>query len=124
MALPFLLNRMLAIVGNSIILTKQHPSELSDIEKAEAFQISLLGRSTGEQRVKEQHGWWNEREQEAEFLATTFEPETPLPFVEARRVYFESDCSTRARRVCAFAVFQLPGKQVHYRDLRKAAGTS
>ena len=76
-------------MGHSIILTKSHPSELSTFAKAEAIQISLLGGPTGEQNFKEQHGWWDEYNQKAEFLETTFEPETALPFDEARKLYNE-----------------------------------
>ena len=74
-------------MGSSIILTKYHPSELGTFEKAEAIQISLLGGATGEQNFKETHGWWDERNQKAEFLQPTFGPETALPFDEARKLY-------------------------------------
>ena len=73
-------------MGNTVILTKNHPSELTTIDKAEAFQISLLGGPTGEQKFKEQHGWWDEQNQKAEMLATTFEPDTALPFDDARKL--------------------------------------
>lgn len=74
-------------MGNTVILTKNHPSELGAIEKAEAYQISLLGGATGEQRIQEQHGWWNEQNQKAHALVITFAPEEALPFEEARQLY-------------------------------------
>jgi hypothetical protein len=69
-------------MGNTVILTKNHPSGLADIQKAEAFQASMLGGPTGEQLIKEQHGWWNEREQKADWLVDSVLPrrgkENPL----------------------------------------------
>jgi hypothetical protein len=76
-------------MGNTVILTKSHPAELGVIEKAEAFQISMLDGPTGEQRLQEQHGWWDEQNQKAQWLVTTLAPELALPFEEASRSYFE-----------------------------------
>jgi len=109
-------------MGNSIILTKHHPSELSNIEKAEAYQISLLGGPTGEQRVKEQHGWWNEKDQKPEFLATTFEPEHPLPFEEARRVYIEQITVRALQGFLYSRSFSFLENRFVYRDLRDVPG--
>jgi hypothetical protein len=109
-------------MGNTIILTKNHPSELSNIAKAEAFQISMLGGATGEQTVKEQHGWWNEREQKAEFLATTFEPETPLPLEEARRVYTEQIAKRALEGFFHSRSYNFNENRFVYRDLRGVEG--
>ncbi|MGB6876758.1 MAG: hypothetical protein WBD87_12090 [Candidatus Acidiferrales bacterium] len=76
-------------MGNTIILTKNHPSELGAIEKAEAYQVSLIGGPTGEQRLQEQHGWWDETNQKAQWLATTLAPEASLPFDDAKKLYLE-----------------------------------
>lgn len=75
-------------MGNTIILTKHHPSELADIEKAEAYQVSMLGAATGDQIVQEQHGWWNEAKQQPEFPATTLKTEKRLPLNEAKEMYY------------------------------------
>jgi hypothetical protein len=109
-------------MGNTIILTRNHPSDLDTVAKAEAFQISLLGGPTGEQRVKEQHGWWNEQNQKAEWLATTFEPDTALPFDEARNVY-HSQIARRALEgfVHARSYSFIENKFV-YHDLRQTLG--
>lgn len=74
-------------MGNTIILTKHGPSDVASIEKSEAYQISLLGRSSGEQQLREQHGWWDEKNQRSQWLATTLAPEAPLPFDEAMKLY-------------------------------------
>jgi hypothetical protein len=109
-------------MGNSVILTKNHPSELTAIEKAEAFQISLLGGATGAQLVKEQHGWWNEADQKAEFLVTTFEPDTPLPFEEARKVYLEQIAKRALEGFVHSRSFSFTENKFVYRDLREVAG--
>lgn len=86
-------------MGNTVILTKNHPSEIDSIEKSEAYQISLLGGASGDQRLQEQHGWWDEKNQKAQWLATTLAPETPFPFDEARKLYTEQ-IARRARGLC------------------------
>ncbi|MGB2590951.1 MAG: hypothetical protein WA853_17840 [Candidatus Acidiferrum sp.] len=110
------------IMGNTVILTKNHPSELDTIERAEAVQISLLGGTTGDQIVQEQHGWWNEREQKAEFLATTLRPETPLPFEEARRVYTEQISVRVLEGYVHSRSYSFTENRFVYRDLREVAG--
>ncbi len=104
-------------MGNTIILTKSHPSELGDIMKAEAYQISLLGGATGEQRVQEEHGWWNEKEQKAEWLQKTFQPETPFPFDEARRTYFDQIFSRVQQGFVHSRSYSFPEGKFVYRDL-------
>jgi hypothetical protein len=109
-------------MGNTVILTKNHPSELDTIAKAEAYQVSLLGGPVGDQRVKEQHGWWNEEKQKAEWLATTFEPESALPLDEARKVY-NSQISLRALQGFVHArSFSFNENKFVYRDLRLIPG--
>ena len=76
-------------MGRTIILTKNRPDELHDISKAESFQISLLGGPTGEQIIQEQHGWWDEEEQKAQHLVTTFRPENKEPLEEAGQIYLD-----------------------------------
>ncbi|MGC2106273.1 MAG: hypothetical protein WA647_14350, partial [Candidatus Acidiferrum sp.] len=92
------------------------------IERAEAVQISLLGGTTGDQIVQEQHGWWNEREQKAEFLATTLRPETPLPFEEARRVYTEQISVRVLEGYVHSRSYSFTENRFVYRDLREVAG--
>lgn len=74
-------------MGRTIILTKSHPDELHDINKAESFQISLLGGPTGYQIIQEQHGWWDEEKQTAQNLVTTFRPENKESSEEAAKIY-------------------------------------
>jgi hypothetical protein len=109
-------------MGNSVILTKNHPSELGEIEKAEAFQISLLGGPTGEQSVKEQHDWWNEREQKAEFLVTTFEPDAPLSLEAARKVYFDQITRRVLEGFFHSRSYSFTENRFVYRDLRDVPG--
>lgn len=77
------------IIGDAIILTKHRPSELLDSERTEAYLIALQSGALGTHSVVEQHGWWNECEQKAQFVATTFAPQTALSFEESRRIYFD-----------------------------------
>ena len=74
-------------MGNTVILTKNHPSELVTVGKSEAYQISLLGGPAGDQQVQEQHGWWDEQNQKALWIATTLRSETPLPYEIAKNEY-------------------------------------
>jgi hypothetical protein len=76
-------------MGNTIILAKFHPDEfIEDIEKAECYQISLLGGPTGDQIFQEQHGWWDEKNQKAHALVTTIRPDERLSAEEARESYY------------------------------------
>lgn len=104
-------------MGNTIILTKNHPSELRDIEKAESFQISLLGGPTGEQRVREEHGWWNERDQKAEWLAVTLAPDTPYPFQVARNLYFRQILNRVQEGFVHSRSYSFTEERFVYRDL-------
>ena len=104
-------------MGNSIILTKNHPSNLGTVEKAEAFQISLLGGPAGEQIVQEQHGWWNEKEQKPEWLATTFRPETPLTHDQAKQVYYDQITKRVSEGFVHSRSFNNSENRFVYRDL-------
>ncbi|HXJ12010.1 MAG TPA: hypothetical protein VNH19_07035 [Candidatus Limnocylindrales bacterium] len=109
-------------MGKTVIVTKHHPSELGDIEKAEAYQICLLGGSTGDQIVQEQHGWWNERQQKAEALVTTFRPDEPLPLEKAVTIYVEQ-LSIRALEGFVHArFFSFTQNKFVYQDLRQTEG--
>jgi len=110
-------------MGKVAILTRNPPAELGDIQKAEAYQIALLGGATGDQRVKEQHGWWNETEQRAEFLSTTFEPDTPLPFEEALKVYYDQIGLRASQGFMHVRYYSFIENRYVYEDLRKATGT-
>jgi len=109
-------------VGNTVILTKNNPSELADIEKAEAFQISLLGGPTGPQILQEQHGWWNERDQRAEALAVTLLIQDPLPEAEARRAYTAQIASRALQGFVHSRSFNFNENKFVYRDLREVEG--
>ena len=74
-------------MGNSIILTKQHPDVATTVGEAEAFQISLLGGASGPQRVQEEHGYWDEQAKKAQWRVYTLKIEEPLPFEAARKIY-------------------------------------
>jgi hypothetical protein len=104
-------------MGNTVILTKNHPSELGAIEKAEAYQVSLLGGATGEQRLQEQHGWWDERNQKAQWLATTLAPETPLPFDEAKKLYIEQIAKRASEGFVHSRSYNFPEGRFVYRNL-------
>lgn len=106
-------------MGNMVILTKNHPSELADIEKAEAFQISLIGGRTGPQILQEQHGWWNERDQRAESLAVTLRTVEPLPEAEARRAYTAQIASRALQGFVHSRSFNFNENKFLYRDLRE-----
>ena len=109
-------------MGNTVILTKSHPSELVDIEKAEAFQISLLGGETGPQILQEQHGWWNERDQRAEAHTVTLCLEEPLPETEARRAFTAQIASRALQGFVHSRSFNFNENKFVYRDLREVAG--
>ncbi len=109
-------------MGKTIILTKNHPFELRDIEKAEAFQISLLGGPTGPQILQEQHGWWNERDQKAEALAITLRMAEPLAEAEAERAYIEHIVSRALQGFVHSRSFNFNESKFVYRDLREAEG--
>jgi hypothetical protein len=111
-----------AEVGNTIILTKNHPSDLADIEKAEAFQISLLGGPTGPQILQEQHGWWNERDQRTEALAVTLRTQEPLPETEARRAYTSQVANRALQGFVHSRSFNFKENKFVYRDLRQVEG--
>ncbi|MFZ3215517.1 MAG: hypothetical protein WA192_05590 [Candidatus Acidiferrales bacterium] len=105
-------------MGNTTILTKNHPAELGTVAQAEAFQISLLGGPDGEQRLKEQHGWWNEAEQKAEWLVTTLEPETPYSFEEAQKVYYAQVLSRVQQGFVHSRSYSFKEGKFVYRDLK------
>jgi hypothetical protein len=104
-------------MGKTVILTKNHPSELGNIAQAESFQISLLGGPGGEQRVKEDHGWWNERGQKAEWLAVTFAPDSPFPFDEANRIYHQQILSRVQQGFVHSRSYSFTEGKFVYRDL-------
>jgi len=109
-------------MGRTIILTKNRPLELEGVEKAEAFEISLLGGPTGPQILQEQHGWWNERDQKAEALAITLRIEEPLPEAEAKRAYIEQIASRALQGFVHSRSFDFNQSKFVYRDLREAEG--
>jgi hypothetical protein len=109
-------------MGNTVILTKNHPSELADIEKAEAFEISLLGGLTGPQILQEQHGWWNERDQRAELLAVTLRMQEPVPEAEAKRAYTAQIASRALQGFVHSRSFNFHQNKFVYRDLREVEG--
>lgn len=109
-------------MGNVVILTKNHPSELADIEKAEAFQISLLGGTSGPQILQEQHGWWNERDQRAEWLTITLRIQEPLPESEARRAYTGQIASRALQGFVHSRAFNFNENKFVYLDLREVQG--
>jgi len=109
-------------VGNTVILTKNRPSELSNVEKAEAFQISLLGGPTGPQILQEQHGWWNERGQRAEAMVVTLRIEEPLPEPEAKSAYTAQIASRALQGFVHSRSFNFNENKFVYRDLREIEG--
>jgi hypothetical protein len=109
-------------MGNSVILTKNHPSELGTIAQAEAFQITLLGGPTGEQQVLEQHGWWDEQNQKAEWLATTLKTETAVPFDVARNAYNHQIVMRVAEGFVHSRSYSFNEGKFVYRDLRQTEG--
>jgi Family of unknown function (DUF5677) len=109
-------------VGNTVILTKNHPSELADIERAEAFQISLLGGPTGPQILQEQHGWWNERDQRTEALVVTLRLQEPLPETEAKRAYTAQIASRALQGFVHSRSLNFNENKFVYRDLRGVEG--
>lgn len=106
-------------MGKTIILTKNHPSELGDIEKAEAYQISLEGGATGEQVLQEQHGWWNEREQKAEALAPTLRTEK-IPYEQAHDEYIRQIAARALQGFWHSRSYSFTEGKFIYRDLRQA----
>jgi hypothetical protein len=76
-------------MGNTVLLTKHHPDEIRDIEKAECYQISLLGEASGPQTFQEQHGWWDEKNQNAHALVTTIRPDDRLSADESKQLYYK-----------------------------------
>jgi|SRR5271168_2676212 len=109
-------------MGNTVILTKNHPSELDTISKAEAFQISLLGGATGEQHVLEQHGWWDEQNQKAEWLATTLKTENTVSFDAARHAYIHQITMRVAEGFVHSRSYSFTEGKFVYRDLRQTKG--
>lgn len=109
-------------MGNTVILTKNHPAELADIEKAEAFQISLLGGPTGPQVLHEQHVWWNERDQRAEALSVTLRTPDALPELEARCAYTAQIASRALQGFVHSRSFNFNENKFVYRDLREIEG--
>lgn len=109
-------------MANAVILTKNHPSELTAIAKAEAFHISLLGGPAGELKLKEQQGWWDEQNQEAEWLVTTLELDTTLPFDEAWTLYNQQVVMRALEGFVHARSFSSDEKTLVYNDLRKTPG--
>jgi len=109
-------------MGNSVILTKNHPSELAEVSQAEAFQITLLGGATGEQRVLEQHGWWNEQKQQAECLVDTLRTDTAVPFDEAKRAYNHQIAMRVAEGFVHARSYNFNENRFVYRDMRQVPG--
>jgi hypothetical protein len=109
-------------MGSSVILTKNDPSELATIVKAEAFQISLLGGATGEQQLKEQHGWWDEQNQKAEWLVTTLAPDTALPFDEAHEAFHGRVAKRGLEGFVHSRSYNFEEGKFVYHDLRRVPG--
>jgi hypothetical protein len=103
-------------MGNTVILTKQHPNVATTVGEAEAFQISLLGGATGPQRVQEEHGFWDEQAQKAQMRVYTLKIEEPLPFEEARKIYYQQIFSRILEGFVHSRSYNFPLGRFVYRD--------
>jgi len=90
---------------------------MAEIDQAEAYQISLVGGPAGEQHVVEQHGWWNERRQHAEWLPSTSGPNVPFPLEGSRDIYNQQIQSRVQEGFVHSRSYSFLGAKFVYRDL-------